>query len=317
MLRFTVSRIGQMALTVLIVLTFIFVVVTVLPGDPARALFGFAQPPQRFLDAIVQQFHLDEPLWVQYLLYLRDLATGDLGRSFPVDPFGDPTSGPLVSSVIAAAVPVSGRILLGALLAQMVIGIGAGVLAALRPWSRSSTAVYAGALLLVSIPVLVAAYVTRGYLALGAGWFPVAGVHAGWTSYVLPSISLAALSIGYVALLTRFELLDVMREPFIKAARARGLSDRRVVGVHALRASLVPVITFIAANVGQLLTGLIIVEGVFGIPGIGGQVFAAIQERDRALLVGLVTVIAVAVIVVNTIADLLYAVIDPRIRVAA
>lgn len=316
MLRFLAGRAGQLVVTLLIAVTFIFVVVSVLPGDPVRALFGVRRPPPRYYDAIVAEYHFDEPLPVQYALYLRDLAVGDLGRSFPRNPFGDPSAGPLVSSIVAAAAPVSARIVAGAVVIQAVVGVLAGVLAALRPRSATSGAVYAVALLLVSIPVLVVAYVSQVVFGVQLGWLPVRFV-GGWTSYVLPILSLAMLSTGYVALLARSELLETLREPYIRAARARALGERRIVGIHALRPSLVPVVTFIAANVAQLITGLIIVEAVLGVPGIGGQVFRAIQARDRALLLGLVTVIAVAVIVANAIADLVHAIIDPRVRLEA
>lgn len=315
MARFLVGRSVELVATLLVALTFIFTVVSVLPGDPVRALFGVRRPPPQYYEAIVEEYHFDEPLPVQYVLYLRDLATGDLGRSFPRNPFGDPESGPPVSRIVAGAAPVSARIVAGALVIQAILGTAAGVLGALRAGTRTGTAVYAGALVLVSIPVLVVAYLIQAYAGLEAGWLPVVFT-GGWSSYVGPTVALALLSTGYVALLARTELLDTLREPFIRAARARALGERRIVAVHALRPSLVPVTTFLAANVGQLLTGLIIVEAVFRVPGIGGQVFSAIQNRDRALLLGLVTVIAVGVVVANAIADVVHALIDPRVRLA-
>ena len=315
MSRFVTERLFQMFVTVLLVVTFVFVAVSVLPGDPVRALFGFRAVPQETYDAIVAQFHLDRPLLVQYLLFLADVATGDLGHSFPASAFGRTMSGPPVSAIVASALPISAWIILGAFAIQAVAGIAAGTWAALHEGRRTGTAIYAAALVLVSIPILVFAYVSRTYLSIKTGWFPSAGVNSGPLSYVLPSLSLAALSTGYVALLARSELRDTLHEPFIAAARARGFSPRRVVGIHALKNSLVPVVTFLAANVGQLVTGLIIVEGVYRIPGLGGTVFFAIQRRDRALLVGLVLVIGIAVVIANTVADLLYAVIDPRIRI--
>lgn len=313
--RFVTERLFQMLITVLLVVTFVFLAVSVLPGDPVRALFGFRAVPPPVYDAIVEQFHFDRPLLVQYWLFVTDIATGDLGDSFPASAFGRTMSGPPVSGIVLGALPVSARIVGGALAIQAGVGIIAGTWAALHEGRRIGTAIYAWSLLLVSIPVLVVAYTSRTYLSITAGWFPSAGVNSGWISYVLPSLSLAALSTGFVALLARSELRDALHEPYILAARARGLSPRRVVGIHALKNSLVPVVTFVAANVGQLVTGLIIVEGVYRVPGLGGTVFFAIQRRDRALLVGLVIVIGIAVVIANTVADLLYAVIDPRIRI--
>jgi oligopeptide transport system permease protein len=145
---------------------------------------------------------------------------------------------------------------------------------------------------------------------------PVAGVAAGWTGYVLPVLSLAALSTGYLALLLKGELLVALRAPYTAAARARGLSPFRVTAVHAMRPSLIPVATFLAANLGQLVTGLIVVEGVFRVPGVGGLLFGAIAERDRSLVVGIVTFVAVLVIVANALADVVVAALDPRLRSA-
>lgn len=311
--RFLLGRTVQMAVTLLVVVTLVFVVATVVPGDPVRALFGFRAPPPEVYDAIVAQYHLDKPLPQQYLLYLGDLLTGDLGRSFPANPFGDVTAGAPINRMVAAAAPHSARILLGALALQTVVGIAVGVGSALRPTSRSSRSLYVVALALVSIPVLVAAFVSRAIVGLGLGWLPISGVRDGWSSYVLPAMSLAVLSTGAVALLSRSELREQLREPHIRSARARGLAPRRV-GVHALRASLVPVVAFIAADLGTLVTGLMIVESVFGIPGVGGLVLQAITSRNRALIVGLVIVIATAVVVANTVADIVHAVIDPRVR---
>ena len=312
--RFLLGRTVQMAVTLLVVVTLVFVVATVVPGDPVRVLFGIERPPPEIYDAIVAQYHLDEPLLQQYLLYLGDLLTGDLGRSFPSNPYGDITAGAPINGMVAAAAPHSARILLGALALQTVVGIAVGVRSALRPTSRSSRSLYALALALVSTPVLVAAFVSREIVGVELQWLPSGGLNDGWLSYVLPAMSLAALSTGSVALLSRSELRDSLREPYIRAARARGLAPQRIVGVHALRASLVPVVTFIAADVGTLVTGLVIVESIFGITGVGGMVLQAILSRNRALIIGLVIVIATAVIVANTVADILHAVIDPRVR---
>ena len=161
------------------------------------------------------------------------------------------------------------------------------------------------ALLLVSTPVLVAAYVLRTVVGSELRWLPVSGAGGGPEAYVLPILALAALSTGYVALLTRAELGETLRAPFVRAAHARGLRARRVVGVHALRPAMLPVVAFVAANVGQLFVGLFIVEGIFRMPGLGGALFEAIKDRDRALLIGLTTVAMVKVIVANAVADVL------------
>jgi len=312
---FLVRRGVQMLLSLWAALTLIFVAVTQLPGDPVRALFGFTPPPPEVYAAIRAQFHLDEPLLVQYLLYLGDVVTGDLGRAFPLDPYGDAGAGPLVSETVLATAPVSAVIVLGALLVQSVVGVVAGALA--TSGRQLGAGVYAISLLLVSTPVLVAAYLLRTVFGVELGWFPVSGAAGGPLTYVLPVLALAALSTGYVALLTRAELTETLASPFVHTARARGLRNRRVVAVHALRPALIPVVTFVAANVSQLFVGLLVVEGVFGMPGLGGTLFEAIHDRDRSLLIGLVTVVMATVIVANAVADVAAAALDPRLTTGA
>ncbi len=316
MLRYTVGRGGQMVLSLWAALTLIFIAVTQLPGDPVRALFGFKPPPPEIYNAIRSRFGLDRPIWEQYLLYLGNLLRGDLGNSYPLDGYGAAKVGASVNDTLAGAAPVSAVLLVGALLVQIVVGVTAGAVSAGRMRARLGGGVYVVALLLVSTPVLVAAYVLRTVFGLQLGWLPANGTFAGATSYVLPVLALAALSTGYVILLTRSEVAETLASSFLQAARSKGLSRSRLLAVHALRPSLIPVVAFIAANVGQLVVGLIIVEGVFDLPGIGGAIFESIRNRDRSLLVGLVTVVMVIVLVANAVADILTALIDPRLRPA-
>ena len=290
--------------------------VTQLPGDPVRALFGFRPPPPELHNAIATRFGLDRPLWEQYWMYLTNTLTGDLGYSYPLDGWGTARTGPAVTDTIAAAAPVSATLLAGSLALQVVVGVGVGAVGALHARRMLNAGIYAVAVRLVATPVLVAAYVLRTTLGVHLRWFPLSGLHAGAMSYVLPIVSLSALSIGYIILLTRTEMRETLGAPFVKAARGRGYTTARLLAVHALRPSLIPVVAFIAANIGQLFVGLIIVEGVFGLPGLGGAVFEAIRDRDRSLLIGLVTVFILVTLVLNTLADILVAVIDPRTRAA-
>lgn len=319
--RYAAGRAVQAVVTLLVALTVIWVAVTVLPGDPVRALFGFRQPTPEAYARVQEQLRLDEPIVLQYLLYLRDVLVLDLGDSFPRDPFGRPDPGVPVITLVRGALPTSALLLLGALLVQTAAGIVAGALSAARAGTRLGRAVDVVALLLVSTPVLVAAYVAayvaRTVFGVQLGWLPVAGLGSGPEAYVLPVLSLAALSTGYIALLLKSELVLALRAPYVAAARARGIPSWRITAVHAMRPSLIPVATFVAATLGQLITGLIIVEGVFRVPGVGGLLFGAIAAQDRSLVVGIVTFIAVLVIVANAVADVLVATLDPRIRLSA
>ena len=316
MVRFAVARLLQMLLTLLVVLTLLWFAITVLPGDPVRALFGFRQPTPEAYARVQEQLRLDRPVLEQYLLYLRDVLTLDLGRTFPRDPFGRPEPGVEVWTLIRAAGPTSAVVLGGALVVQAVAGLVAGAVSAARTGTRLGRWVDAAALLAVATPVLVAAYVSRTVFGVQLGVLPAAGTGAGWQGYVLPVLSLAAVSAGYLALLLREELLVALRAPYSAAARARGLTPWRVTTVHAMRPSLIPVATFLAADLGQLVTGLVVVEGVFRVPGVGGLLFSAIAARDRSLVVGVVTFVAVLVIVANAVADVVVAALDPRLRQA-
>ena len=314
MLRLVASRLLSLVLSLWVAMTLIFLAVTQLPGDPVRALFGFTPPPPELYASLRRRFGLDLPVWEQYAQYLGRLLTGDLGNSYPLDPYGQARVGPAVADTLSTAVPISARLVVGAVLMQVVVGVVAGALRARRAGRRSGGLLYVLALLLVSTPVLVAAYVLRLVVAQEAGLLPASGLLRGWSAYVLPTLSLGALSTGYVVLLTRGEVAETLASPYLRAARGRGFSTSRLLAVHALRPSLIPVVAFVAANTGQLVVGLIVVEGLYGLPGVGGTVFQAIRDQDRSLLIGLVTLVMVVVLIANAVADVLAAVLDPRLR---
>ncbi|NEM06958.1 ABC transporter permease subunit [Geodermatophilus normandii] len=312
MLAFALRRSGQMLLSLWAAVTLVFLAVTQLPGDPVRALFGFRPAPPELVARIRAQYSLDEPVLVQYGRYLRDLVTGKWGRGLPALRGTVVEPGPAVADVVAATAPVSAVLLAGAVVVQLVVGVVAGALA--TSGRRTGRSVYAVATVLVGTPVVVAAYLLRWVFVSELGWAPVNGRTGDPAAYVLPIVALAALSTGYAALITRAEVGDTLRAPYVVAARGRGLPPWRVVGVHALRPALTPVVTFVAANLGQLFVGLVVVEGVFGMPGVGAAILAAIEAHDRALLIGLTTVVIAAVMVANAVADVAAAAVDPRVR---
>lgn len=313
-MRFATHRLVRMVATLLVATFVFFAAVTVLPGDPVRGLFGPRPPPPGLHQEISEEFHLDRPFLVQYGLFVTDLLRGDLGHSYPHDPSGAARRGPPIAGILVATLPVSLRLLGATVALQFVAGVAIGTGTAVRRRTRTDVSVYAVAVLLVSVPVIVAAFVLQAFVGFPVPWLPHRWIaDAGWTNYVLPTASLAAASAGYVLLLTRAELLANLRRPFVQAAVARGLHPRRVVGVHALRASLVPVVAFATANLGNLVAGLVVVESVFGIPGTGAALFNALQRQERALIVVIMTMTLVAVIVVNTLADVVADLIDPRI----
>ena len=311
--RYIARRVLQGIFTLLATTLLFHASITVLPGDPVRALFGFRRPNPLIAAEINEKFHLDQPYIVQYGHYLWDLLHGDLGMSYPFSVFTS-RGGTPVNDLVAGALPVSARILVAAILLQLVIGLGLGTLMSVRQRTRMTRWLFLGVVFAAAVPVIVSAFALKDIFADSLQVLPYGGVRDGWRSYVMPVIAVAATGTAYVVLLTRSELMNTMRQRYIKAAEARAIPEYRVVGLHALRASMLPALTYVAANLGQLVTGLLIVEGIFTIPGLGGLMFTAIQRQDRSLLVSIILLVTVGVIIANILADVLYAIIDPRIR---
>lgn len=309
--RFLLRRIARGALTMFLLTLIVYGGLALLPGDPIRALFGPRRPDPVIYQAVRDQFNLNEPWIVQYGLFLRDLVTGDLGHSFPGDLRGQTRVGPAVRDLLDPAIPVTARLILPVLAIQIVAGVFAGAFSAAFRKRPAGSAVYAVSVAVLGIPVVVLAYFLQTSFGYQLNWLPVAGLTE-WPSYILPVTSLSLGTTALVILMTRSHLHDVLRLPFIKAGAARGLKMHRLVGVHAMKVALGPVITLVAANLGQLITGLIIVETIYVIPGVGSMLYRAIFVRDRALLIGLLMVTTAFVIVANIIADAAHMLLDPR-----
>ncbi len=312
--RFVVRRGGRALITLLVATLVFHLALTVLPGDPVRALFGFRPPPPELAEELRRQFRLDEPYVVQYLGYLGDLVRFDLGRSLPLDPFGEATRGRSVNSIVAAAWPYTARLLAASLLLQAVVGVVGGVLAAVREGSVVARGVVASSVVLIALPVILTAYALQVAVGLQFSWVPLVGANAGWRSYLLPVLALTGVTLGTVVLFLRSELRRTLRSPFIHYATACGVRRPRIVGVHALRVALPPVMAYLATNLGQIVMGVLIVEGIFGLPGLGGEIFQAIRRQDRSLLASLVTLITFGVILANLATDLVVSTLDPRVR---
>jgi peptide/nickel transport system permease protein/oligopeptide transport system permease protein len=278
-----------------------------------RGVFGPRRPDPEVFAELRRMYHLDLPWPLRYLNYLQDLFTGDWGNTLPGNVRGDAFVGPPVTTVVSAAVPASMRLLVPALIIQVGAGILGGIFAVRRRKQRSGIAVYTAAVVLLGIPVVVVAYWLQMVFAWNLTWFPTIGLE-GWRAYVLPVLSLALATTPLTILFTRSQLQDVLLSGFVKPARARALPEQRIVGIHALRASLGPVATFVAATFGQLLTALVIVETIFRIPGYGHLVYDSLLARDRTLLIALVVLSTAAVLVMNLLADIIHIAADPRLR---
>ena len=283
----------------------IFAMVYALPGDPIRALAGDRPLSPAVVAELRQEFNLNDPLLVQYVKYVGDLLQGDLGTDFRGRP---------VLDTIQQRLPVTIRLTVVAIALETVIGIVAGVLAGIRRNGFLDNLVLVSTTLVVSIPILVLAFVAQFVFGLQFGWFPIAGISEGWSSYLLPGLVLASSSLAYVARLTRTSVAENMRGDYVRTARAKGLPNRTVIVRHTLRNSLIPVITFIGADIGTLMGGAIVTESVFNLPGIGRAVFDSVRSQEGAVVVGIVTLLVFFFIFFNLVVDVLYAVLDPRIR---
>ena len=283
----------------------IFAMVYALPGDPIRALAGDRPVSPAVVKVLTERFHLGDPLWVQYWEYLKSLFSGDLGTDFRGRP---------VLDTIERTLPVTVKLTVVAVFFEAVIGLVAGVLAGIRRNSFFDNLVLVSTTIIVSIPILVLAFIAQLLFGLKLGWFPIAGTREGLYSYILPGLVLASGSLAYVARLTRTSIAENMRADYVRTAKAKGLPQSRVIVRHMLRNSLIPVVTFIGADIGSFLGGAIITETVFNLPGMGREVFDSVRAQEGAVVVGIVTLMVFFFIFFNLIVDVLYAVLDPRIR---
>lgn len=304
--RYVARRILQM-IPVLLGATFLIYWMTwALPGDPFAGKCGQRPCSPQYIALQTEKLNLDEPVIVQYLLYLKNLLTGGLGNT---------VAGESIIGLIQAAFPVTLRLTLVAIAFEIIFGIGAGILSGLRRGGFVDNLVLISTLVVISIPVFVIGFVLQYLLGVRLGWFPVTvSTGAPWGDLILPGLVLASLSLAYAARLMRASLAENLSADFVRTATAKGLPHRTVVMRHTVRNSLIPVITFIGADFGVLLGGAIVTEGIFNIAGIGGLTYDAIARREFATVVTVTTLIVLIFLVVNLLVDLLYAVLDPRIR---
>ncbi|MFE6050181.1 ABC transporter permease [Kitasatospora sp. NPDC056446] len=286
----------------------IFVMVYTLPGDPVSALFGEKAADPAVVASIKHTYYLDQPLWKQYLHYMGNLFQGDFGTSFTGRP---------VSDIMADAFPVTIRLALMAFVFEMVLGLALGVVSGLKRGSIADTLVLILTLVVISIPVFVLAYIAQTVFATNLGWVtPTVQDSYDLTQLVLPAVVLGSLSLAYVARLTRTSIGENLRADYIRTAVAKGLPRRTIISRHLLRNSLIPVVTFLGTDLGALMGGAIVTEGIFNVQGIGNVLYRAISQKEGPTVVGIVTVLVIVYLVASLLVDLLYAVLDPRIRYA-
>ncbi len=304
MTKYVIRRLLQM-IPVLIGATFlIFVMVFALPGDPTDGRCGERPCSPEYVAKFNAEYNLDKPLLVQYALYLGKVLQGDLGTNFYNNS---------VIQELAVRYPTTLKLALIALAFEAVIGILAGILAGIRKGRFLDQLVLVSSLVVISIPIFVIGSLAQLVFGIQLKWFPVTASQGTWEQLILPGLVLGSLSVAYIARLTRTNLVENLRADYVRTAKAKGLSWNRTVGLHTLRNSLIPVITFMGYDFGALMGGAIVTERIFNINGVGGFIFRSINQRDGVSVVGAVTVLVLVYLLVNLLVDVLYGVLDPRI----
>lgn len=307
--RYVARRLLQMIPVFLGSTLLVFSMMFALPGDPVRALAGEQTVDPAQIAAMKKDLGLDLPLWHQYWNYLINLFQGDFGTQI--------ASGQPVADIIADAFPITIRLTLFAFTFTVLVGISLGVFAGLKADTLRDRGLLVLTLLLISVPSFVLGFLAQFFFAHQLGWVdPNVSALAEWNELLLPAVVLGSLSLAYVARLTRTSIAENLRSDYMRTAVAKGLPRRRVIGVHLMRNSMIPVVTFLGTDIGALMGGAVVTEGIFNVQGVGYNVFSALKHREGSTVVGIVTLIVIVYLVASLLVDLLYAVLDPRIRYA-
>jgi oligopeptide transport system permease protein len=305
MLRYAIWRLFSAIPTLFVLVTLAFLLIRVAPGGPFDEE---RQLPAEIEANLKRAYNLDAPLWQQYFAYLGRLLAGDFGPSFKYKDY-------TVTELIWSGFPVSLRIGLAAIVLAVVVGTLAGIVAALRQNSRTDYAVMSFAMLGIAVPNFVVAPLLSLVLGVYLNLLPVAGWGGGaLRNMVLPVVALALPQVAYVARLTRGSLIEVLRANYIRTAHAKGLPERLVILRHAMRAALLPVISYLGPATAAIITGSVVIEQIFSIPGIGRYFVQGALNRDYTLVLGVVVFYGVLIVLFNLLVDLAYAFLDPKVR---
>lgn len=305
MLRYIGRRLLQ-TIPVFFGATFLIFAMVYMTGDPLAALAGDKPMSEAARARLEAEFNLDKPLFVQYLLYLKGILTLDFGTTF---------SGRPVADVIAQAFPITVKLALIAIVIEAVIGVGLGFFAGIRKGRLFDSTILVLSLVLISVPVFVLGFVLQFMIGLKLKWLPpIVGSDTSFERLLLPAIVLAGMSMAYTIRLTRQSIIENTESDFVRTARAKGMKGKKVMVRHILRNSLIPVVTFLGGDLGALMAGAIVTEGIFAIRGIGGTLYQATIRGESATIVTITVVMILVYILMNLLVDLLYAVLDPRIR---
>ncbi|MCL2652211.1 MAG: ABC transporter permease [Propionibacteriaceae bacterium] len=302
--KFVIRRLLMMIPTFLGATFIIFFLSMAMPGDPTVGRCGERPCTQAYIDAFRARYGLDQPLIVQYGIYLKRLLTGDLGINYYNNS---------VIHELAIRYPTTLKLAVIAILCEILIGVSAGILAGIRRGKFIDSLVTVSTLVVIAIPVFVLGGLAQMVFGIKLHWFPVTAGDGSWYQLIMPGVVLGSLYVAYVARLTRTNLVDNLRADYVRTAYAKGMMPMRAIGLHAMRNSLIPSITYIGASIGALTSGAIITERVFNINGVGFLIYRSINQRDFTTLVGAILVIVLIYMFLTLIVDVLYGYLDPRI----
>lgn len=307
MARYLAGRLAQALLILLGISLVTYILLYLVPADPVRQIAGRSATAET-VESIRRQLGLDLPLWQQYLRYLGNLLQGDLGRSY--------IQKTEVAALIQSRLPATLLLLAGTIVVELLIGVTAGLVAASGRGGLLDRTIMVGAFAAVSAPQFVVGILLLYVFSVQLGWFPIGG-YGTFAHLVLPALTLGILGGGWYARMLRSSMIDVLRQDYITTARAKGAGRARILLIHGLRNGVLPVVAMIGLDIGIFMSGAVVVESVFGWPGIGQLAWQAIQRVDIPIIVGVTLVAAVAIIIGNLLADLVAPFIDPRIRLEA
>lgn len=308
MVWYTTRRVLQLIPVFFGATLLLYFMVYALPGDPTAAMGGGRVLTPAVREQLREQYHLNDGFFEQYWIYIKGVFTGDFGTSF---------SGRPVSEVMAQAFPITIRLALLALLFEAIFGIGLGVIAGIRKGTWFDGTLLVISLIVIAVPIFVIGFIAQFLLGVKWGIAPATVGSKGDLKHLwLPALVLASVSFAYILRLTRSAVAESLTADHVRTATAKGLTRPRVITVHVLRNAMIPVITYLGMDLGALMAGAIVTEGIFNINGIGSTVYRSVTIGEAPTVVSIVTVLVIIFLVSNLLIDLLYALIDPRIRYA-
>jgi peptide/nickel transport system permease protein len=301
---YILRRLIHVALILLGISIISFALIHLLPADPARMVAGRTASAEQ-VENVRRQLGLDQPIYVQYVRYLINLLHGDLGRSY--------LQRSEVTSLILPRLPATALLMVGAIFFELILGLTLGLIAALRRNTAVDQAIMALTFVFVSMPAFLLGLLLLYFFAVYLGWFPIGG-YGEFKHLILPSLSLGLLGAGWYAQQMRSTVIDVLRQDYVRTARAKGLSRLRVIGLHVVPNALLPIIAMIGLDIGFFMGGAVLIESVYGWPGIGQLTWQAIQQLDIPIIMGVMLIVAFAVAMGSLLADLIAPFVDPRIK---